>query len=623
MPSVSRPSAIVVGRTSSDVTGRTYKLLERAGLQPVSVEHPPTHSALGSESELATHLRAAGARHQAVLVVTDPIDLAPGALDLAIQALEDPRVGAVSFLSNAAGPMSYPFKGTAVPWTSSGKRAVDLTMLLRNISPSATPVTVGIIQGPAVLLSPSLLALVCFPDHAPTLATALADMGMQAIRRGLRLLADTATFVHRIDDLMTTGDEAEAEIDTAWLGGRHRFAQGLFDEALTNAESPFGRAHHMARVKLDGLRVLMDGSCLGPLEMGTQVGVVALTRALAERDDVAEVTITLPGVRPGYATALVHPKITSVRTNGVEGRFDVAYRAFQPGVGYALEPVRAVADRVVVGILDLISYANPSYFGSAEEWQEYRQVIRTTAARADAITTISQDVARAVASEHLPIDPRCVFPIPYGTDHVTGTEARSVPPAMTRNGWLARQFLLCLGTDYAHKNRDVARRLHSELQVGLPDLGLVMAGAQVPFGSSRLAEFPEMLQAQSGDGVLDLGDVTGAERNWLLSHCDLVVYPTSAEGFGLVPFEAARFGRPTLNVSFGPLSELVAQPPVRTVGWAIDELTASAQRLLGDPDAAKAQIESVLESGGRYTWARTAAQLSEVFRIVLSQPTKG
>jgi hypothetical protein len=40
-------------------------------------------------------------------------------------------------------------------------------------------------------------------------------------------------------------------------------------------------------------------------------------------------------------------------------------------------------------------------------------------------------------------------------------------------------------------------------------------------------------------------------------------------------------------------------------------------------DAAKAQIESVLESGGRYTWARTAAQLSEVFRIVLSQPTKG
>ena len=62
-------------------------------------------------------------------------------------------------------------------------------------------------------------------------------------------------------------------------------------------------------------------------------------------------------------------------------------------------------------------------------------------------------------------------------------------------------------------------------------------------------------------------DVSSAERNWLLKHAELVLYPTSAEGFGLVPHEAAAFGTPTVMVPFGPLGERLPDLPVAPQDW--------------------------------------------------------
>ena len=42
-----------------------------------------------------------------------------------------------------------------------------------------------------------------------------------------------------------------------------------------------------ARTKVHGLRIVIDGSCLGPIENGTQVQTLALVGALVRRDDVS------------------------------------------------------------------------------------------------------------------------------------------------------------------------------------------------------------------------------------------------------------------------------------------------------------------------------------------------
>jgi glycosyltransferase involved in cell wall biosynthesis len=113
-----------------------------------------------------------------------------------------------------------------------------------------------------------------------------------------------------------------------------------------------------------------------------------------------------------------------------------------------------------------------------------------------------------------------------------------------------------------------------------------------------------------------------AERNWLLRHASAVLYPTSAEGFGLIPFEAARFGTPTIEVAFGPLVEATPDLPVAAADWSPEALAEATENVLGDPRAASANVEATLRSGAAFNWGRTAAALADVYRDVLSRPRR-
>jgi glycosyltransferase involved in cell wall biosynthesis len=122
------------------------------------------------------------------------------------------------------------------------------------------------------------------------------------------------------------------------------------------------------------------------------------------------------------------------------------------------------------------------------------------------------------------------------------------------------------------------------------------------------------------DGVANLLDVSSAERNWLLRHADVVVYPTSAEGFGFVPFEAAAFGTPTVAVSFGPLAEVQPDSDFAATSWQPGDLADAVERLLDDPDAIRAAVTGTRQSGNELTWDRSAEMLVELYRRALACP---
>ena len=117
----------------------------------------------------------------------------------------------------------------------------------------------------------------------------------------------------------------------------------------------------------------------------------------------------------------------------------------------------------------------------------------------------------------------------------------------------------------------------------------MLAGPCVPYGGSRNAE-RQLLQHGDGSVVL-LPNVSSRERNWLFRHAAVVLYPTSAEGFGLVPFEAARFGSPTVTVGFGPLLETSPNVPVVASSWDPGEIADCVERLMDDPVVRREQVE--------------------------------
>jgi glycosyltransferase involved in cell wall biosynthesis len=567
-----------------------------------------------------------------IFVVSEPVVLPPGMLDRAHEWMSaDLRIGTVSAFSNAAGYISFPYRNRPVGQPPTGHDERSVTRCLRDLAPEPRPVPVPMPAGAVVLISATALAS-CGPlEDAPSrrFPTTIADFAFRARRRGFLDLLDPGSFYSRPPDLAPPNvhpDEwfaAMPEPDREWLTQRHPAAMALLDCEMTATEGPLGRAFACARSKVLGLHVLVDAPFLGPLETGAQVSTLAIIDALAERDDVAEVVVALPGPIPDYARRVlrrpnVRAELLTDGDYGRLGRVDVAHRPLQPDPDFDPRAVRAAADLVVVSVLDLIAYQIGSYHETPEAWLLRRYAAARSIRAVDAVTTISNDVKAMADLEQLPFESDRVFVIPYGTEHLTGSEPARLPPALKGHPAVAGEFLLCIGTNYTHKNRDLAVAVLNELVERGRAYSLVLAGPSVPYGSSRV---DETVALQSGSSVAVLPDVTAEERNWLLRHATLVLYPTSAEGFGFVPFEAARFGTPTVYVGFGPLVELGA-PPVVVDRWDAGAFADAVESLVDDPDLGKAQAKAALASGRNYAWSRTAEELVVMYRTILAMPSR-
>ena len=302
------------------------------------------------------------------------------------------------------------------------------------------------------------------------------------------------------------------------------------------------------------------------------------------------------------------------------GHCDVAHRMVQPDQWFSVDLWRTVADRVVVTTLDMIAYRNGAYHEDTGKWLLYRDALRKGCEDADAVVLISEDVKVQFEMERLPVDPQRLHAIPFGTGISRGTSRWTCPRA--HGAWFRRRSVHLVP---GHGLRPQEQRSRVGGARGSPtprpctrprDGRSDRALRVVPAGRSQLPPAPwaDTLESE----VFLLPDLPSAERNWLIRHADLVLYPSSAEGFGLVPYEAACFGTPTLFTRFGPLQELAPDIPVAAEDWSPETLAAAADSLLSDPVQARAQIESCLAAGAKYTWAATAEGLTGLYRHVMA-----
>jgi glycosyltransferase involved in cell wall biosynthesis len=567
--------------------------------------------------------------HVSVLLVTDAVLVPEGFLDLAFDAIhDDVRVSTVSFLCNAADFLSFPNRNHPTERAVEGHDETSTTRKLRARVPPPQPAPIPFAHGAAVLLSATALGAVGPLRESPSghaLGT-IADFSLRSRRRGFIDVLDPGTFYARPADIAM--DPVLVQIgaeDTAWLLNNHPFIEGFVEQQKTSTTSPVALATAAARTKVMGLRILLDGACLGPQEMGTQVALLGLVDALARRDDVAEVAVALNTEAPSYASSVLSQRkvrarqCPAVELPAVFGKVDVAHRPYQPDIIFDAMSWRRASDRFMVTVLDLIGYQIGSYHPTSADWLEYRAMLRRVTTLADGVAVISDDVRDQAVLERLPVDRERLFVTLLGTEHVTGEEPARIPDELVARGFVAGEFLFTLGTNYSHKNRDLAMRAHRVLRERGWNVALVLAGAFVPFGSSRVLE---SFATSDGDDVFVLPDVTSAERNWLLRHASLVLYPTSAEGFGFVPFEAARNGTPTVNVAFGPLAEIGGASPVVARDWTPEAMADAAEKLLTDPALARAQVETCLAAGSEYTWERTGEELTSVYRSLVARPPR-
>lgn len=591
-------------------------------------------------SEESAFLTAAGevfsSPGELFLFVVAPVRISNDAFDVAIQWMEsDPRIGTISFLSNAGGYLSFPHRNTETPFGVDGHDEASLTQLLRadsRISQGNTvikrPVPLPIAEGALVMVNRSVWDVCGGFNDAGTdnLSFALAELSLGGARRGFNSFLDASTYITVPFDGVGPFKSVMANMEARHeLHQRYPHFPAAHDAERERANSILAQTLDSARARAQGLRILIDGSALGPKEMGTQMLIVNLTRALALRPEVQWVAVGVPDSNniAHYAQELVAMRnVRFVPVGGLDfpqgPEVDIIHRPFQPSGPIPWDRWSTLAKRSVITVQDLIAYRNASYFKDWTEWDSYRDNFNRQVAHCDGVFSISKDVVGSIYEERLPIDSQRVYVVENGADARSPDQPSRVPDAVLKRGWAASPFLFVLGATYAHKNRDTAIRVWKRLRERGFSHKLIMVGASVPYGSTRVEE--ALLTTRELEGHMAvLPEVGPLERNWLLKNASLAVYLTAAEGFGQVPFEAARMNVPTLFVSFGPLREFIDDPTL-PISYDVDGLTERAASLLGDPDVATAAVRSTLKNISVLTWNETARKSVDAYFDILDRP---
>ena len=390
--------------------------------------------------------------------------------------------------------------------------------------------------------------------------------------------------------------------------------------ALDHQESldPSTSHHHAATntpINPNAMTLTVDVTWLGEHETGAQVLTTAAIAALANHDRITAITLSGKDELPAYAQHLTdHPKVT---LGGETTQSDILWYPNQIDQRVNIEQARDVGKRVVTTYLDLIAYDIPRYHASPEAHAAYRAMQRKIALSVDAITTISKDVAKRLYQETPRLDHKRIQAIPLGLDHITAQTAAIKPVDLNPT----RDFILVLGNDFNHKNREFAIEVWEELLNQGHTTDLVLAGLHVKSSSSKEEEKVLIKKHVNLRGhIHTLGHVSSEERAWLLTNAKAALYPSSAEGFGFVPYEAAALGTPTTFAAFGPLKEISQLTDLPT-DWDKSQFAEDLGELISNEESAQQRVNQLTTIINELTWRHFADQLTEFFTKTAELPT--
>lgn len=569
---------------------------------------------------------AATAGRDVVLLNSD-CAVGPGWLEGMVDAASSSSlVATVTALTNHGSIVSVPRRNTPVSQlpggmdpTTAAERVARASLRLRPTLPTAV--------GHCVLIRRLALDLVGGFDEAFGAGYGEeVDFSLRALQAGLRhVCADDVFVYHRGGGSFGIDARQRQDTNEAIINVRYPWYRRSVIAAESDECSPLALALERARIALTGMTIGVDAMTVGRHTTGTQVVVFETLCALAQLFDGDEIVVFHS---PELPTALARAidELPGTRRVEMEGPkpdtdtlVDVIYRPYQVTDIAELRWLKAVGRRVIVNQLDNIAWSNPTYFASINQWTRFRELTRLVLASADGVAFISSAAASEVEAEGALAEatPRRV--VWCGTDHCRSAEAGSVRPGGLPDDDVP--FLLGVGAPFHHKNRVFTLRLLERLRTGGWEGRLVLSGPTPSVGDSRGREAAELLvNAGLGDAVVDLGDVSEPEKNWLYEHAALCVYPSVVEGFGLVPFEAANHDLPVLTTRQGGLGEVLPEEVVALDGFDLDEAVALAHELLTNPVAAEIQCSLMRTRALEYTWERTATEVIGLIHDVLSRP---
>lgn len=576
---------------------------------------------------------AATGRADVILLNSDCV-VAEGWVDgLRGAVASDASIATASSLTNHGSIVSVPFRNRPQAALPQDITLDEAARAVRKQSRKLYPRLPTAI-GHCVLIRRSALDLVGgFDDaFAPGYGEEV-DFSQRCIAAGLQhVLADDVLVLHQGGGTFEAGDGAQKrsaiqEDHERLLKVRHPAYHDAVKEAESGTANPLARSLAIASGAILGPSVTVDVRCLGQYQTGTQVHALELVHALWRTQRI-RLRLLLPDEVGAYALPVIDSMVgvETIREGEVQTatrRDPIVHRPFQTSSLRDLSLLDSLGERLIVTHQDLIAYRNPAYFDNPRQWGQFRALTAESLATAAMTIFFSRHAAADAEAENLVPSGR-VRVAHLGVDHQLDTlQIASRTPAFA-DQLADAPFLLCVGTDFKHKNRLFALKLLEALRIHHAWEGrLVFCGPHVVRGTSAgleaewLASRPELAAA-----VLDVSAVDESAKRWLLANTAAVVCPTTYEGFGLVPFEAAAAGVPCVFAAVSSLAEMLPAQAATIVPWDPVQSAARVHPLLDLGPLRDAHVETLRATAASLTWDAAATVMLDAYRDALAIPDR-
>src|ERR1051326_7426031 len=373
------------------------------------------------------------------------------------------------------------------------------------------------------------------------------------------------------------------------------------------------------------MRFAVDAHAIGRHLTGNEVYVRSLLSALAGLNQKSEIVAYVS------ADSAAQYLPASTRTPPVAPTpflrlgFDLAMRVRQDRpdllhVQYTAPLACPVP--VVVSVHDVSFLEHPEYFTRDRAWQ-LQFTVRRTVKRAARILTGSEFSRSSILKVYGDLEEDKVVVVPNAAASEFRPVSRDSAAAAVRERLsIGAPFVLSVGDLQPRKNQIGLIKAFARLVNAYPQLkqNLVLAGKETWFAD-------QVHKAARDSGVSDriqfFGFVSDDDLLQLYNACDLFVFPSFYEGFGLPALEAMACGRAVACSRSSALPEVAGGAGLLLAPHSPEEVVRALADQLLDRGLRVRTERLGLQRAAHFSWQKTAERTLEVFHNVLEQRARG
>jgi glycosyltransferase involved in cell wall biosynthesis len=270
---------------------------------------------------------------------------------------------------------------------------------------------------------------------------------------------------------------------------------------------------------------------------------------------------------------------------------------------------------VVVSVHDVSFLVHPEYFPRLRAWQ-LRLTVKRTIRCATRILTGSEFSRDSIVRAYGEMCADKIVVVPNAAPSGLRPISREGAAAQVRSRFrIPKPFILSVGDLQPRKNHLGLIEAFAELIRAHPQLPhkLVLAGKDTWF-SPRIREAARLSGVE--DRIRFTGFVSDDDLLQLYNACDLFVFPSFYEGFGLPVLEAMACGRAVACSRTSAMPEVADGAGILFDPYSTREMVLAMADLLVDAEL-RARMERLgLQRAARFSWRVTAEKTLEVYQEV-------